>query len=246
MDTTSSAPKTLCLKFAKQHHCRSLAREAWFYEQLHQWQGISIPDYYGFFTTTANEQGLSVDAFQPWTNLRTPSKIDPEFIKDQELAKTYRSMDWLWDDAPYMFKSFSPSKYRNKARWFKWNLNEENPHIGLIILENLGQACYQVWLPNEPGDAFETDISAVLEDVAAEGLCHADVTARNFLQYDGPETDERRCPRHGIVHKWRLIDFDRSCMLDMKNTGLNGEYIIDAGREAVGDPLAFWGRQISE
>ncbi|KAF5317696.1 hypothetical protein D9619_012646 [Psilocybe cf. subviscida] len=246
IDITSSLPETLCVKFAKQHHCRSLAREAWFYEQLHQWHGISVPSYYGFYTSTASEQGLSTDTFQPWINLRKPSKIDPAFIEDQEVAETYRSMDWLWDDAPYMFRIFSPSKYRNKARWFRWNFNEENPNIGLIIMENLGKPCTQIWRLNEPGDAFKADILAVLEDVAGDGLCHTDIAARNFLQYDGPETDERRCPRHDIVHKWRLIDFDRSCMLDMTNIDSDGEYALDVDRNRVGHPLAFWGEQISE
>lgn len=36
------------------------------------------------------------------------------------------------------------------------------------------------------------DILAVLDDVAGNGLCHIGVSARNLLQYDGPETDERR------------------------------------------------------
>ena len=75
--------------------------------------------------------------------------------KNKVLANKYRSMDWLWDDVPYMLKLFSPSKYRSEARWFKWDLNVENPHIGLTVMENLGQTCAQVWQPDEPGDNFK-------------------------------------------------------------------------------------------
>ncbi|KAF5317791.1 hypothetical protein D9619_012651 [Psilocybe cf. subviscida] len=201
VDITSSLPNIVCLKFAKQHHCRSLAREAWFYEQLHKWQGISIPEFYGFSTATFREQALDMDNFQPWTCLRTPSKLDPGLVADTELAKEYHSMDWLWDDDPSLSDCFSSSKFRDRSRWFQWSLDEENPKIGLIVMEKLGQACAKVWLPNQPGDAFKSDILNVLDDVAKDGLCHTDVSAWNFLQYEGPETDKRRCPRHGVVHK---------------------------------------------
>ncbi|KAF5317704.1 hypothetical protein D9619_012648 [Psilocybe cf. subviscida] len=243
VDITSSLPATVCLKFAKQHHCRSLAREAWFYEQLHQWQGITIPSYYGFYASTINEQGLRMDDFQPWNDLETPSVTGSEFDEDPELANEYRSMDWLRDDAPYMLDHYSPSKYRNRSRWFKWNFDKENPKIALIILEYLGQSGAEVWPPNKPGDDFKSDILDILDDVGGDGLCHADVTAWNLLQYTGPETDERRCHQHGIVHKWRLIDFDRSSMLDMANTGRNGLYTRGVDKKCVGHPLAFWRRR---
>lgn len=155
IDVTSSLPTLVCLKFAKQHHCRSLAREAWFYVQFQQWHGISIPNYYGFYVSTVNEQGLSLDTFQPWTNLETPSSIGPEFEEDTELAREYRSMDWLRDDTPNASKYFSISKYRNGSRWFTWNVDQDNPDIGLIIMEYLGQPCAEVWPSNKPGDAFK-------------------------------------------------------------------------------------------
>ena len=41
-DVSASLPAILCLKFAKQQFCRSLAREAWFYERLAGCQGVAI------------------------------------------------------------------------------------------------------------------------------------------------------------------------------------------------------------
>lgn len=90
-----------------------------------------------------------------------------------------------------------------------------------------------------------TDIEAVLEDVAENGLVHGDVTVWNLLQYDGPEVDKQCCPRHGVMHQWRLIDFDRAIMVDLTNTGSGGNYALKGDRKCVGNPLGFWGPQDS-
>jgi len=79
-----------------------------------------------------------------------------------------------------------------------------------------------------------------MEDVSVYGLLHEDVTAFNLLRFTGSKTQtpQARCPRHNIVHEWRIIDFDRSFKIDMKNAGrdakespgmFNGEYIGYAG-----------------
>ena len=52
---TNTFPASVCLKFAKPPHSRSLAREAWFYEQLAECQGTSIAHCHVFFSSTFSE-----------------------------------------------------------------------------------------------------------------------------------------------------------------------------------------------
>ncbi|KAE9410693.1 hypothetical protein BT96DRAFT_1011444 [Gymnopus androsaceus JB14] len=43
------SPQEFCVKLVKPQFMRSLAREAWFYEQLAEFQGVVVPRYFGFF-----------------------------------------------------------------------------------------------------------------------------------------------------------------------------------------------------
>ncbi|EAU83810.1 protein kinase subdomain-containing protein PKL/ccin3 [Coprinopsis cinerea okayama7 len=94
-DVKSTLPPTLCLKFAKLEFSRSLAREAWFYEQLESLQGISVPLSFGFFASTAKEQPHFPDIeFKPWTN-RSVLFEDTDPIPHN--IDQYPSPDWLAD-----------------------------------------------------------------------------------------------------------------------------------------------------
>ena len=57
----------LCIKVARPNRCRTLAREAWIYEQLAEGvhQGVSVPRCYGFFTTELCSDQLP---FPLWSN----------------------------------------------------------------------------------------------------------------------------------------------------------------------------------
>ena len=65
LDITNTLPESVCLKFTKPLHSRSLAREAWFYEQLAECQGTSIAHYYGFFSSTFSEQTNAPELLVP-------------------------------------------------------------------------------------------------------------------------------------------------------------------------------------
>jgi hypothetical protein len=111
IDITSSLPQKLCLKFAKKEFCRSLARDAWFYEQLHHLQGVAIARSYGFYGSTVKEQGENQVAanfeghFGPWQDY----KHIPRYISD--VAEWSSSMDWLPDDEIH-----NPPRYICRSR----------------------------------------------------------------------------------------------------------------------------------
>jgi hypothetical protein len=89
------------------------------------------------------------------------------------------------------------------------------------------------------------DTTAIMEDITIYGVVHNDVTAFNFLRFTGGEveTTQARCPRHNVVHGWRIIDFDRSLRVDMENGTAKAKK--DPGRynpAYIGSPFSFWGR----
>jgi len=93
---------------------------------------------------------------------------------------------------------------------------------------------------------FREDIVAVMEDVGVYGLVHDDVTAFNLLRFTGSETEtpQARCPRHNVVHDWRIIDFDRSFRIDMETAGKTSKKRSIGGNSAfIGCAGSFWGNR---
>ncbi|EAU89061.1 protein kinase subdomain-containing protein PKL/ccin3 [Coprinopsis cinerea okayama7 len=232
-DVRSTIPSTLCLKFAKPEFSRSLAREAWFYEQLESLQGISVPLSFGFFASTASEQpkfpGVDFE-FEPWTDRQvlfedtdsTPDNIDE-----------YPSPDWLTDDVPeyYAERTFEHTHHELDSPWYQWSRNlDDNPTISVLVLELLGEPC-----TGRKTAADKHAIHEVMDDLAAVGVVHDNLTPWNTLAFKpSPQSEPQLCPRHGVVHPWRIIDFDRSKMADPTNLSdfgcrnvLDTEYVLD-------------------
>jgi hypothetical protein len=83
-----------------------------------------------------------------------------------------------------------------------------------------------------------------MDDIGIYGLVHNDVTAFNFLRFTGGATEapQARCPRHNIVHGWRVIDFDRSIRVDMENGASKAKQDPDNyNSEFIGSSATFWG-----
>ncbi|ESK83686.1 protein kinase subdomain-containing protein pkl ccin3 [Moniliophthora roreri MCA 2997] len=79
-----------------------------------------------------------------------------------------------------------------------------------------GERCAEHWeIWQKPKDGLKEDIIAVLEDIGAYGVIHTDVTAFNILRFTGDGVTGAHCPRHNVIHSWRIIDFDRSWKIDM-------------------------------
>ncbi|RXW20926.1 hypothetical protein EST38_g4929 [Candolleomyces aberdarensis] len=138
-DVRPSLPESVCLKFAKQEFCRSLAREAWFYEQLaDSCQGTSVPRCYGFFSSTMGEQpGYPDVTFIPWEK-----RIYRLEDTDDVLSWDNPSPDWLPDDQPGAQKYISDlSGYKSGSPWYTWQRSEHNPTLAVLVLDLLGKTC---------------------------------------------------------------------------------------------------------
>jgi len=256
---TSTLPQSVCIKFAKPQHCRTLAREAWFYEQLAECQGTSTAHCYGFFSSTFSEQSNTPDSLLPWCDLEHP--CDPDDEDGSNLSWTpVVSSDWLPDDPPFAEEYCDTRNFKGDSPWNTWNVStQESSTISVLVLELLGEPCSEHWKnawekPSEglkyvsslcalrcrTDSPFREDTS-VMDDVGVYGLVHSDVTAFNFLRFTG-EGSQARCPRHNVVHGWRVIDFDRSVKVDMENGGDEAKGAPDLyNTEFIGSLATFWG-----
>ncbi|KAG2003759.1 protein kinase subdomain-containing protein PKL/ccin3 [Coprinopsis cinerea AmutBmut pab1-1] len=219
-DHRAKLPETVCLKFAKPEFSRSLAREAWFYEQLGSCQGVSIPQFYGFFSSSMAEQPCFPDLeFTPWTNTR--HRIE-DTDKPPKNIDQYPSPDWLDDDLPaYQHRYEDPSGYRDNSPWYRWSRPRDNPTISVMVLELLGEPCTG-W----KGPDVKMAIKEVLDDIARKGVVHTDFSAWNVLSLRDPLCSSvAACSRHNVVHPWKVIDFDRCRMVDKKNRNWVGKKV---------------------
>lgn len=53
----------------------------------------------------------------------------------------------------------------------------------------------------------------MIKDVGMAGVLHENVSAFNVLHCTSDSL--RRCEHHRKRHRWRLVDFDRSCAFDV-------------------------------
>jgi len=104
----SSFPDNVCLKFAKPRSNRSLAREAWFYEQLAGQNGYEdtiTPRCYGFFQVSldayAQILGHSMDLLKVtvWQDLHSHHP-DEGIDSDSELVRLQSDGLWPLDRVP--------------------------------------------------------------------------------------------------------------------------------------------------
>ncbi|KAH6903225.1 hypothetical protein BKA70DRAFT_1301972 [Coprinopsis sp. MPI-PUGE-AT-0042] len=245
LDITPNLPKKFCIKFAKKHSCRSLARDAWFYEQLQDWQGIMTAQSYGFYTSNANEQPNSpktfLDEFTPWQNHRVPVRYD------STVADWGISMDWLPDDRPCVQRDYiDAADMKANSLWNLWAVDEANPVIAAYIMELPGDVCDKSRKQKEIRPDLQKEILEVVDDMNHAGVYHSDVSAWNVLQSNDDEGNDatRLCPRHNTVHKWRIFDFDRARMVDRANTAHDSEGIWALtyfDKNEVGRDTTFWG-----
>jgi hypothetical protein len=137
-DILSSMPPTVCLKFAKQEFCRSLAREAWMYERLEKCQGTSIPQCYGFFSSKMGQQSHSphTTTFVPWED-----RIYSFEETDEGPPPIWSpSPDWLPDDDGHSADDCD-DPVRTESLWNTWQRDNNDPTLAVLVLELLGEPC---------------------------------------------------------------------------------------------------------
>jgi hypothetical protein len=149
-------PKIICVKIAKEKHCRTLAREAWFYEQLARVDhclGYVAPRCFGFFTARVNEcanaTGRSLTRIGPWEKARrTVSEVRLDYGSKEGAEDKVPSDISLNDDlfgCPSIYPNRTLGKryrdvhgLRDYSLWNKWRPSPSDPTIGILLLEKLG------------------------------------------------------------------------------------------------------------
>ncbi|KAH6904893.1 hypothetical protein BKA70DRAFT_1226109 [Coprinopsis sp. MPI-PUGE-AT-0042] len=188
---------------AKKHHCRSLASEAWFCEQLVHLQGVVIPASTDYILRRSMNN-------PPLTALRTTfshksSLQHRRAIQANALSSNSPSPDWVPDDHPAEAPEFfDNSNFKKDSPWSCWRLDDRDPTIAISVLELLGDPCAKVWQWGEYCEDIRDEILATLEDITAAGC---------------DDTLAEHCHQHGLVHKWRIIDFDHAKMISREDLG---------------------------
>ncbi|KAG7096450.1 hypothetical protein E1B28_003885 [Marasmius oreades] len=204
----SPRPTHVCIKFAMPYHCRSLAREAWFYDQLPEeqnFQGIITPRYYGFFTSSLGDASTIV----PWEE----GKVDMSLIAPEDYDEEGDlHLDFLPEDRMKSTAVVVNDAYTSSS-WYDWQADPKNPLVSVLVLEKLGDV-----FDREERDKSQaamkdmSDLEEIMTDLTAAYVVHADVRRFNFLK--APEDSSSICPRHGHAHRHRVIDFDQSLKTD--------------------------------
>ncbi|KAJ3735410.1 hypothetical protein DFJ43DRAFT_863072 [Lentinula guzmanii] len=215
-------PSQFCIKLAKPEYIRSLAREAWFYEQLSKegYLGAITPVCFGFFACRLpdNVQVLS------WSSI----KIKPEKPEDVPEGEE-PNYDLLVDDEEGWYCYFDDGRRSHlDSTWHlqQWKARTDRSllSVGILITERLGKHMPATFstprkelvrgLPQE----VRTEMLTLLEDLNVVGIVHGDIKFDNVLNRASESWSSCEvCPRHKRVHPWRLIDFDRAGKYDPVN-----------------------------
>ncbi|RDB28308.1 hypothetical protein Hypma_001302 [Hypsizygus marmoreus] len=201
-----NASAELCLKLAKPTFCRSLAREAWFYEQLPEdeaYQGIIVPKCYGLFSAPKNSLSTPTGkdiSIRPWEE--KGAKL-PLRYPEGSLQSKYG--DDLPDD--WAYRGFMDDGRRAKidSPWNSWRPNPESPTVSIFLMERLGEHYSEAVFRSHPES--RSGLADLIEDLSSAAVMHNDFKFNNVLR---APPNSPTCPRHRKVHSWRVIDFDRS------------------------------------
>ncbi|KAF9474181.1 hypothetical protein BDN70DRAFT_842664 [Pholiota conissans] len=248
-DTADLNLPDLCIKLVKPKYGRSLAREAWFYEQLARepgYEGVVTPRCFGFFTVPLKGcrdiDGQPVTHIKPWESITdTPQEQDSD---DTDESFQNEDADWRLPDDPPGFEEYytDDDGLKDESPWNDWRFSPSDPLICVLVLEKLAASYVRpTERDGEDKHASEVeeldDIRDAVRDLCSIGIKHSDVRHCNVLR----ATHNVICPRHGHAHQWRLIDFDmasRVCVSPETQKDVN--YVLYSEVRVVGEPF-FWG-----
>ncbi|RDB26008.1 hypothetical protein Hypma_006396 [Hypsizygus marmoreus] len=225
----------LVIKLVRPTNCRSLAREAWFYERLPEeegYQGAVVPRCYGFYTTSTSSILSRRRRVQigPWID-ESGSHVPLDFSELKE------SEDFLPDDSAVgrAFRDDGRTCWADSP-WSTWQPDPENPLLGVLILERLGATYSRKTYDENPQSRM--DIADLVDDLSSVTIQHDDFKFNNIVRTPSGVV----CPRHGYAHEWRVIDFDRS--VRWAKTANTDESVMSGNRSFYDRkyfPTLFWG-----
>ncbi|KAK0452650.1 hypothetical protein EV421DRAFT_1770324 [Armillaria borealis] len=248
-NTADSDLPDLCIKLVKPKYGRTLAREAWFYEQLARepgYEGAVTPRCFGFFTVPLKDcldvKGQPVSHIRPWENI-TIDPPEPDSDDTDESAQE-EDRDWWLPDDPSGLDAFfkDDDGWKSGSPWNKWRSSPSEPLICVLVLEKLGKfysSPEERHGDEEDGHEEEelNDIRDVVRDVSSTGILHRDLRYCNVVR----ASNDVICPRHGRAHRWRLIDFDIAAKVCIApETPADSRYAKNSQVRVIGTPF-FWG-----
>ena len=141
-------PSELVLKIAKPQFCRSMAREAWFYEQMRTLQGVAIARCFGFLTATLKgaRTGLSTASEDDDSGSLAMTAVPWDAAKSIEPELRFKKDHWPSDDS-LIDDSTSPlytdeHGFKKDSPWNNWQHSEDLPLLSILVLEKLGESYY--------------------------------------------------------------------------------------------------------
>jgi len=198
----------LCVKVARPNRCRSLAREAWVYEQLPEstFQGTVTPRCYGFFATELGPEQLP---FPLWSSEDYYLDASPRHWKSDDST----SDDRLYDDRNEDQEcTDSPPGARELSPWLDWHPNPKTPLLSVLVMARGGR--HFTLAEDDWDQSNHEDIVQMLDDFSLCYIIHVDLRPANII-HAPPNT--RLCPVHKCVHKWNIIDFAWSVVEDPRD-----------------------------
>ncbi|KAF8482323.1 hypothetical protein JB92DRAFT_3035586, partial [Gautieria morchelliformis] len=205
-NTNQCALPSLVIKVAARHHSDDLAREAWFYEEMEDIQGVAIARCYGFFTAEREQNSEVLD----WAE--SDADYDEEEVDvrdeasqsedDEDLGDTCNLYAWTesddlvmeefswevvlkrYDERQKLTQERAPNHRANPA---SVRNGSEKTFLSVLVLERLGDV-----IPiGVPLEALQLDVREIYSDM-------------------GRFDQSIVCPYHGHKHQWRVVDFDLS------------------------------------
>jgi len=221
----------LCVKVARPNRCRTLAREAWFYNQLRdrtpwrqsqapdqavvddneQLQGIIAPRFYGFFAVPTSP-GLA--PFPPWFSKDFEPMHAPD-IGYGSVADDPVCDDPLPDDGPVSETHSLDGEQRlggkECSKWDRWSPDLNAPLLTVIVMARGGST----YTYDDHSDAAtREDVLEILDDLSNALVVHGDLRPANLVRAPASTV---LCRRHQRVHQWNMIDFAWSLRTDYGN-----------------------------
>ncbi|KAF9483359.1 hypothetical protein BDN70DRAFT_891768 [Pholiota conissans] len=236
----------LCIKLVKPKYGRTLAREAWFYEQLARqpgYEGVVTPRCFGFFTVSLKDcldvKGRPVSRIMPWENIKFgPLRQDSDSTDIQDEDRD----GWLPDDPPGLEKYFKDEDdWKSGSSWDKWRSSSSDPLICILVLERLGKhySCKTIRGGEKQSKRQEVeldDMRDLVRDLCAIGISQSDLRTPNIVR----ATSDVICPRHKRAHRWRVIDFDIAAKVHVSPETARDIKYVGLEVEVIGGPY-FWG-----
>ena len=133
-DLPSSNPplQELCIKIARPNRCRTLAREAWVYEQLTEgsFQGVMTPRCFGLFTASlSSDQPFPLWSTEDYKYVNASDGADDDPTRD----------DTLPDDKPLQAEHINdPPGARELSPWVDWRPNPDAPLLAVLVMSRAG------------------------------------------------------------------------------------------------------------